>query len=127
MLKKKELQQLQDLLERSDLRDKAYLKNFIWSNTTKEKFKVGDKVIFSDRRRTVQGRRVINFVGVITEVMVMSRFKIIQYGIKAKMDTGYEFNSWVQEEELKKTTRKDINQSGQGYKNEDECEIPIYL
>ena len=50
MLTKKQLNTLNEMLNDTDITGKNLIKKIIWMNTVKTKYKVGDKVIFSDHR-----------------------------------------------------------------------------
>lgn len=120
MLTKKQLNTLNEMLNDTYITGKNLIKKIIWMNTVKTKYKVGDKVIFSDHRLglRVYGTRVIDFVGVITEIKfsLVDDDKTTVYEIEYKLSNGETKKIWVKEFEIsrKTTTKNLVNKVGNG-------------
>lgn len=67
-LTKGEVNTLNRLLEKDGIRGKKLLKWVLWANQYEPKYKLGDRVLVTDRRHIVGGKRVVDFNGVVTDV-----------------------------------------------------------
>lgn len=120
MLTKKQLNTLNEMLNETDIIGKNLIQKIIWMNTIKTKYKVGDKVVFSDRKfeSRVCGTRVIDFVGTIVKIRFsqLSNDSTILYEIEYKLSNGETKTTLVEESEIsRKTTAKNlINKVGDG-------------
>ena len=109
MLTKTQLNQLNKILEDEKVRSKGLLKNFIWCNTVKTKYNKGDKVILTDRRLTLSGTPVINFIGIVTEIILFPKEKMISYAVEIKLSNGKTDIDYFQENQIiRKTTSKNL-------------------
>lgn len=113
-MKKQELKMLERLMNDDTVKGKKSLERFIWLNTVPPKYKKGEKVKITDRTRTINGSRVIDWVGTvknITTVVGELRYTyevVVKYISKDK--TIKETNVFASEYNLKKTrAKKDIN------------------
>lgn len=113
-MKKQDLNVLERLLKEDGIKGKKRLEQFIWVNTVPSKYNVGDKVKVTDRRTTINGSRVIDWIGTVEKVRtVMSELRYT-YDIKVKYITKdnivKETKVFVNEYDIKKTRAKnDIN------------------
>lgn len=113
-MKKTDLNVLERLLNEEGIKGKKLLRQFIWVNTVPSKYNVGDKVKVTDRRTTINGSRVIDWIGTVEKVRtVMSELRYT-YDIKVKYITKdnvvKETKVFVNEYDVKKTRAKnDIN------------------
>lgn len=85
MLTKKEREFLEGLIAKNGVLGKESLKRALWYNTVAPKYKVGDKVKVTDRRSYICGHRVVDFEGVVKEVLYY-------YGNPKGEDIGYGVN-----------------------------------
>lgn len=118
MLSKKEVNQLKALMEREDLKGKKWIEDFIWRNTTKAKYEIGDIVKFSDYRKYHYGVKPINWVGKIIEVTYHARWGegrairyTIEYQYKIKGTNNIETSTTYinEDEEIMKNPMNRIN------------------
>ena len=110
-MKKADLKVLETLAKDPEVKGKKLIERVIWLNTTKPKYEVGQLVVFSDRARTINGSKVINWVGRIKEVEPNSAEKFYFYtlDVKYKNKDGVvkETFGYGKEFELKSTRKKD--------------------
>jgi hypothetical protein len=64
-MKKSDIKKIENIINQDNIKGKILLKEFLWVKTTEPKFKIGDKVLFSDLSRRVYGVVVKDFVGTI--------------------------------------------------------------
>jgi hypothetical protein len=110
-MERKDINTLKRLVSEENVKGKKLLERVIWLNTTKPKYKVGQLVIFSDRARTINGSKVINWVGRIKEVSPNSKEKFYFYELtvkyKDKDGVVKETFGYGKEFELNSTRKKD--------------------
>lgn len=85
MLKKSEINFLNNLIAREDLKGVKHLEYFLWRNTVKPKYKVGDVVKFDDYNQYHYGVQPIGWVGIIEEIYYCYDYQnnnIIRYKIR---------------------------------------------
>lgn len=82
-MERKDINTLKRLVS-ENVKGKKLLERVIWLNTTKPKYEVGQLVIFSDRARTINGSKVINWVGRVKEVRPNSEEKFYFYILDVK-------------------------------------------
>lgn len=87
-MKKSQIKVFEELLQNNDFKGKKALRHLLWLNTTEPKFKVGDKVIFSDSSQRTYGVPMINFVGYIEKVFTHSDSEKYLYGINVPIKNG---------------------------------------
>ena len=97
-----------------NVKGKRLLERVIWLNTTKPKYEVGQLVTFSDCARTINGSKVINWVGRVKEISPNSEEKFYFYELvvkyKDKNGAIKETFGCAREFELKSTRKKeDVN------------------
>ena len=113
-MKKTDLNVLKRLLNEEGIKGKKRLEQFIWVNTVPSKYNVGDKVKVTDRRTTINGSRVIDWIGTVEKVRTVMNELRYTYDIKVKYITKdniiKETKVCVNECDIKKTrAKKDIN------------------
>ena len=83
-MNKKDLEVLNRLMQDKSIKGKKSLERFIWLNTAEPKFKEGDKVKITDRSRTINGSRVIDWIGTVEKVRAMYGELHYSYEVKVK-------------------------------------------
>ncbi len=110
-MKKSELNVLEKLVNDPEVKGKKLLERVIWLNTTKPKYEVGQIVIFSDPARTINGTKVIDWVGIVKNIRPNSeeRFYFYELTVKYKNANGVieETSGYGKEFALKSTRKKD--------------------
>lgn len=118
MLTKKQLNTLNEMLANVDVKGKDSIQKIIWMNTVKSTYKVGDNVIFSDRKNglIMYGTRVIKFIGTITKIDYAWPSKVLLYEIEFSLSNGETKKMWFEESSIsRKTAAKNlINKVGNG-------------
>lgn len=109
-MERKDINTLKRLVE-ENVKGKRLLERVIWLNTTKPKYEVGQLVIFSHSGRTINGSKVINWVGRVKEIIPNSeeKFYFYELTVKFKNKNGLieETFGYGKEFELKSTRKKD--------------------
>ena len=116
-MNKKDLDVLNRLMQDKSIKGKKSLERFIWLNTVEPKFKEGDKVKITDRSRTINGSRVIDWIGTVGKVRAMVGELHYSYEVKVKymsVDNSIKETSVFANDyninDIKKTrTKNDIN------------------
>ena len=116
-MNKKDLDVLNRLMQDKSIKGKKSLERFIWLNTVEPKFKEGDKVKITDRSRTINGSRVIDWIGTVEKVRAMVGELHYSYEVKVKymsVDNSIKVTSVFVNDydinDIKKTrTKNDIN------------------
>ena len=112
-MKKSDIKKIEDIINQDNIIGKVLLKEFLWMNTTELKFKIGDKVLFSDLGHRIYGVVVKDFVGVIKNYRYWYDRKrpsqsIISYEIEFLFNNE-KFTAYQTEDKIKKTKTKNIN------------------
>ncbi len=85
---KKQINAFEELLQDSDFKGKNQLRHLLWLNTTKPKFKLGDKVIFTDSKQRTYGVPMINFIGYIKGISSFKNENEYYYDIAVPVRNG---------------------------------------
>jgi len=111
MLTKKEIETLRKISRKEGIKGDRYIEDFIWRNTVKPKFKVGDVVEFTDRHRYICDKPVVGWLVKITKTKYDTYYKTVTYEAEAPYTVNGEqkiFNCVVQEYGTKKSRKKDL-------------------
>ena len=113
-MNKKDLEVLKRLMNDKDIKGKKSLERFIWLNTVPPKYEVGELVKVTDSSITINGSRVIDWIGRVEEITTVVGELKYTYQIKvkyiAKDNTTKETTVFANEYNMKKTRAKnDVN------------------
>ena len=113
-MKKQDLKMLERLMNDKDIKGKKSLERFIWLNTVPPKYEVGELVKVTDSSRTINGSRVIDWIGRVEKITTVVGELKYTYQIKVKYiskdKTIKETTVFANEYNMKKTrAKKDIN------------------
>lgn len=126
-MKKSEIKNLEELLNREDVKGKHLLKEFIWRNTVKPKFEKDEKVLFTDLRTKIYGVTIKDFVGTIIKRRYYYDYEnpiksYIIYEIEFEFNNE-KFKAYVKENEIKKTKTTKVDNG----KPVNDCRACLYL
>lgn len=84
---KSELNTLQKLMEKEDIKGKKLLDQFIWLNTSKPKYGIGNYYIISDIGHKIYGVPIQNKKGKLIEIKHISSEKQYLYKFELEFET----------------------------------------
>ena len=113
-MNKKDLEVLKRLMNDENIKGKKSLERFIWLNTVPPKFNKGDMVKVTDRSVTINGSKVVDWVGTVENVTTVVGELKYTYQVKVKYTSKNnaikETSVFVNDYNIKKTrAKKDIN------------------
>ena len=84
---KSELNTLQKLMEKEDIKGKKLLDQFIWLNTSKPKYSIGNYYIITDIGHKIYGVPMQNIKGKLIKIINMSPEKQYLYKFELEFET----------------------------------------
>ena len=110
---KTELNTLQKLIEKEDIKGKKLLERVVWLNTTKPRDAIGDCYVVTDRGHYIYGVPVINMNAKILDIHSDSRNKLYYYDLELIIitDSGIheEVKVYINENDIGKKVKDNIN------------------
>lgn len=129
-LTKSQLKNLETLMNDKKLKGNQLLQRYIWLNTVKPVYNIGDKIIFSSNTYHF-GNKVDNFIGEIIDIRFMSLEQKIIYTISYKFEyknKTYERKEYETSINIWRKTKgqKTINKLKETTDNSSDS-IPLYI
>lgn len=110
-LTKAEINAIKKILDKKTLRGRKRLEDWLWTNTTDPKYKVGDCFEVTDTSRRIYGVRVVKFHAKVVDIRWLMQDRVITYtleGVVKNGDKDYTTNFYARENELRVKVKDNV-------------------